>query len=259
LANTFNTPESLRRLSDADFEVAPGEPDVRGWKVVLADDEQIGKVDELMIDPAAGKVRYLDIDVDRKTFGLERNRHVLVPIASAQLDYNDKLVVLGGMTRAALLKLPEYVGKSFDAGYDDSYRSHLNADQVKRMTRSAEEVRIGKRVATTGEVRVKKHVETEHVRKDVPLRTEQVRVERRPVEHVVGSAEFRDEEIVIPVVEEEAVIEKRPVIKEEIVISKEPVTKHETVETDVRHEEFDVDTSGRAAVKKDTERPRGGR
>lgn len=71
--------------------------------------------------------------------------------------------------------------------------------------------------------------------------------------------EFRDREIVVPVMTEEVVVEKRPVVKEEIVISKEPVTTQKTVETDLRHEEVDVDrSSGDVRMKKD-EKTRGGR
>ena len=170
----------------------PDDYDVRGWKVVLANDERIGKVEDLIIDPAAGKVRYLDVDVDRKAVGLDRERHVFIPIGSAQLDTKDKLVVLSGMSRSALLNLPN-VGQNFDVGYDNTYRTHLSSDHTsKRLTRSAEELRIGTRVEKKGEVRVSKHVETEHVRKDVFLRREEVHVERRPVERAVGAApEFR--------------------------------------------------------------------
>jgi uncharacterized protein (TIGR02271 family) len=126
------------------------------------------------------------------------------------------------------------------------------------MTRSAEQLRIGKRLEQKGDVRVAKHVETERVRQDVPLRHEQVHVERRPVDRTAGAAEFRDQEIVVPVMEEDAVIEKRPVVKEEIVITKEPVTKQKTVETDLRHEEVDVDrSSGDVRIKE--EKTRGGR
>jgi uncharacterized protein (TIGR02271 family) len=242
------TSKELCALSDADFEVAPGEHDVRGWDVVLgSNDDEIGQVEDLIIDPAAGKVRYLVVDLDHDTLSLERDRKVLVPIASAQLDIDEEQVVLGGMARPALLSLPEYDGRMFSHDYDESFRSRLrDQPQSTRVTRSAEELRIGKRMEKQGEVRVSKHVETDHVRETVPLHHEEVRIERRPVEeHAVGSsAEMRSDEIVIPVMGEEAVVEKRPVVKEEIVVSKVPVTTRETVETDVRREEFDVERSG---------------
>jgi uncharacterized protein (TIGR02271 family) len=206
-------------------------------------------------------VRYLEVDVDRDALRLDRDRRVLIPIGNAQLDTNDKLVLLSGMTPAAISKLPEYTGTSVDTDYDNSYHGHLStSSDSKRITRSAEELRIGKRLEKKGDVRVAKHVETERVRQDVPVREEQVHVERRPVDQTAGvAAHFRDEEIVVPVMGEEVVVEKRPVVKEEIVISKEAVTKHETVETDLRHEEVDVDRSDDNVRMKKDDKPRGGR
>lgn len=255
------TPHNWRRLSEGDYEVAPGEYDVRGWKVVLANNEQIGKVDDLIVDPAAQKVRYLDVELNRHALKLEHDRHVCIPIARAALDADDKTIVLTGLDRATVLTLPNFTGSPMDAEYDRRYGTLLKDEYAsKRMTRSAEELRIDKRVARQGEVRVSKHVETERVRQEVPLRREEVHVERRPVERAAGSQpEFRDDEIVVPVMEEEAVIEKRPVVKEEIVISKEPVTETRTIETDVRHEEVDVDrAAGEVRAKRD-HKPQGDR
>jgi uncharacterized protein (TIGR02271 family) len=258
--NVMNSP-SLSRLNDADYDVAPGQPDVRGWSVVTGNDEKVGEIDDLIIEPAAGKVRYIDVDLDRKALGLDRGRHVLVPIGSAQLDRERKHVVLSGMSRIALLKMPEYEGKSFASGYDDTFRSHLSKDfESKRITEAAEELRIGKRAEKKGEVRVSKHVETEHVKKTVPVEREEVRVERRPVEHAVGSAsELRDQEISVPVTEEQVVVEKRPVVKEEVIISKERVPSEETIETDVRREKVDVHPSSGNIRVKDDMKGRGGK
>ena len=124
MAHPLHTSESLRRLSEADYEVAGGEYDVRGWHVVDATDERVGKVHDLIIDPVAGKVRYLEVDVDRKMFALERDRRVLIPIGSAQLDPEHKHVCLSGMTRAAFTSLPDYTGANLARDYDDVYRGH---------------------------------------------------------------------------------------------------------------------------------------
>ncbi len=259
MANPTAGHPSLLRLSDADYEVAPGEPDVRGWDVCLANDQKIGDVDDLIIDPTAGKVRYLDVDLDSSALQLERSRHVLVPIAGAQLDTEEEEVVLAGMSREALLRLPDYDGKAFDTTYDDTFRSQQSADVgTKRLTRSAEELRIGKRMAQDGEVRVSKHVETEHVRQTVPLQSEEVRVERRRVDRASAPAsDIRDEEIRVPVMQEEAVVEKRPVVKEEIVVTKQPTTVERTVEADVRREEVDVTPSSGNILFKDDTKERG--
>ena len=93
---------------------------------------------------------------------------------------------------------------------------------------------------------MRKTVETEHVRQPVTRMREEVTVER----HAVGGGgqqsrdtEIGEDEIRIPVVEEEVVVEKRPVVKEEIVVKKHAVSDERTVEADVRRERIDVDDS----------------
>jgi uncharacterized protein (TIGR02271 family) len=69
-----------------------------------------------------------------------------------------------------------------------------------------------------------------------------------PVEGEGASeAEIGEEEVVIPLTEEEVVVEKRPVAKEEIRIRKDVVEDTEVLEEDVRKEEIDIDdqTTGR--------------
>jgi uncharacterized protein (TIGR02271 family) len=120
-----------------------------------------------------------------------------------------------------------------------------------RLTRSAEELRIGKREVEAGEVRIGKHVESEHVRQPVTTTHERVKVERRPVsgESMRADASISESgEIRVPVVEEEVVVDKRPVVKEEIVVSKEVVSRTKDVEADVRREEFDIEKTGRVDV-----------
>jgi uncharacterized protein (TIGR02271 family) len=57
---------------------------------------------------------------------------------------------------------------------------------------------------------------------------------------VPSESETGDEEIQIPVIEEEIMIEKRPVVKEEIRLRKEVVEEEEVVEEDVRKEKVDI-------------------
>ncbi|HYG63423.1 MAG TPA: PRC-barrel domain-containing protein, partial [Thermoanaerobaculia bacterium] len=86
-----------------DFKVAKGDPDVRGWEVLANDGRRIGKVDELLVDTAAMKVRYLDVDLDRDIRGAMggeslagdmKNDHVLIPIGSAQIHEREDRVVV---------------------------------------------------------------------------------------------------------------------------------------------------------------------
>jgi uncharacterized protein (TIGR02271 family) len=122
-------------------------------------------------------------------------------------------------------------------------RADLAAEEDEvRVRRVEEELRAGTRERDAGTVRVRKRVVTERRREEVPTRREEVHVERVPVVgEVAPEAEIREDEVVIPLTEEEVVVEKRPVAKEEIRIRKEVVEDTEVVEADVRREEIDVD------------------
>jgi uncharacterized protein (TIGR02271 family) len=61
------------------------------------------------------------------------------------------------------------------------------------------------------------------------------------VEGEATEAEIGDDEVRVPVTEEEVVVEKRPVAKEEVRIRKDVVSDTETVEEDVRREEVEVE------------------
>src|SRR5215210_144116 len=136
-------------------------------------------------------------------------------------------------------------------------------DDDVRVRRSEEEIRVETREREAGEMRVRKRVRTERERLTVPKKHVELTVERVPVEGASSEGEeastipqIGEEEIVIPVVEEEIVVEKRPVVKEEIRIHKQVVEDVEVIEEDVRKEEVEiVDETGRdAGPKAGTER-----
>jgi uncharacterized protein (TIGR02271 family) len=124
----------------------------------------------------------------------------------------------------------------------------LAEENEVRVRRVEEELVAGTREREVGAVRVRKRVLTEHQRMEVPVKHEEIRVDRVPVEGEGASeAEIGEEEVVIPLTEEEVVVEKRPVAKEEIRIRKDVVEDTEVLEEDVRKEEIDIDdqTTGR--------------
>jgi uncharacterized protein (TIGR02271 family) len=117
-----------------------------------------------------------------------------------------------------------------------------------RVRRSEEEISVETREREAGEMRVRKRVRTERERLTVPKKHVEVTVERVPVDGAVPEGneaatapQIGEEEIVVPVVEEEIVVEKRPVVKEEIRIRKRVVEEVEIVEEDVRREEVEID------------------
>jgi uncharacterized protein (TIGR02271 family) len=246
-----HTNETLTRMSETkDFEVAKDDPDIRGWEVSTANGQDVGRVTDLIVDPAAMKVRQIEVALSGSAFKGQSGRKVIVPVASADLDRSGKTVILHGLTMEQLSAMPEYgAGWKATSTPATDYPREKREGDARRLTRAEEELRIGKRAVQAGEVRVGKHVETEHVRQPVTLEKERVTVERRPVTgEVRGDVHIGDQgEVVVPIMEEEAVVDKRAVVKEELVIGKERVAETETVEADVRKEEFDIDRSAERA------------
>jgi uncharacterized protein (TIGR02271 family) len=121
-------------------------------------------------------------------------------------------------------------------------------DDEVRVRRSEEEILVGRREREAGAMRIRKRVRTETEHLEVPKKRVEVTVDRVPVEEaqageegITATPQIEEEEIVVPVVEEEIVIEKRPVVKEEIRIRKRVVEEVEVVDEDVRKEEVEID------------------
>jgi uncharacterized protein (TIGR02271 family) len=114
------------------------------------------------------------------------------------------------------------------------------------MTRSEEELRVGKTERESGRVRLRKHVVTDEVTKTVPVKREEIRLEREPITDAnVGDAtsgpDISEEEHEVVLHEEEVVAEKRAVPKERVRLDKDVEVEEKTVTEDVRREEIDID------------------
>jgi uncharacterized protein (TIGR02271 family) len=117
-----------------------------------------------------------------------------------------------------------------------------------RLRRYEEDLDVSKVNREAGEVVINKQVVEETKTFEVPVRREEVHVERRPVtmdavngDSAQDAQAFSNESIRVPVMEEQVEVRKvaRPV--EEIEITKSSTEDTRTVEETLRHEEFDVD------------------
>ena len=106
-----------------------------------------------------------------------------------------------------------------------------------------EEAVVSKRVVETGKVRVSKRVSEHEEIIDEPLFREEVSVERVPVNQYVDAAptvRYEGDLMIIPVVQEQIVMQKRLVLVEEIRVRKELVETHQPQTVTLRKEEVDV-------------------
>jgi uncharacterized protein (TIGR02271 family) len=128
-----------------------------------------------------------------------------------------------------------------DEGVSQSTGSDLEDEDELRVQRTEEELAAGTREREAGQLKVRKRVRTDRETIEVPTRHEEVSVERVPVEGDATEAQIGEDEVVVPVTEEEVVVGKRAVAKEEVRIRKDVVEDTETVEEDVRREEIEVE------------------
>lgn len=96
----------FRNLSDLDdYRVAADDPDPRGWQVTSRDGRDIGRVRDLVVDTAAMKARYLDVEVDAALNPSPGERHLLIPteaVAIGDRERQQKRITLGVTPESAV-------------------------------------------------------------------------------------------------------------------------------------------------------------
>jgi len=107
-----------------------------------------------------------------------------------------------------------------------------------------EELDIGKRMVETGGVRIRKVVREREELVEQSLLHEKVHVERVPVNRVLDEpvgVRHQGDTMIIPVLEEVLVLEKRLVLKEELHVTRELVSKIEAQRITLRSEDVLVE------------------
>ena len=121
------------------------------------------------------------------------------------------------------------------------------------MTRSEEELRVGTTNQEAGRVRLRKYVVEDEVTQTVPVKREEVRVEREPITDAnAGPATdgpaISEEEHEVVLHEERPVAEKQAVPKERVRLDKDTHVEEEQVSDTVRKEQIDIDDRGRTGT-----------
>ncbi|GAB3876708.1 hypothetical protein GCM10028824_34890 [Hymenobacter segetis] len=121
----------LRRLRDlTDFEVADGNPDVRGWTVRGSDGQALGTVFELIVEPEAMKVRYLDVELDSRFNLNDHENHILLPIGAAALDEDGDNVFVPALNAESVLNYPHYVEVQITREYEEAMLRALGKEST---------------------------------------------------------------------------------------------------------------------------------
>ena len=156
------------------------------------------------------------------------------------------------------------------AGTADSPTSgeqRTRAEQGTQIDLVEEQLRARTHSVQTGEITIRKGVVSETRTIEVPVRREELVVERHPVERrAVDSADTQagdplvaqlidrlrhmqpGQTLRIPIIEEEVVVHRRPVVVEEITVGKRILEDTQKVSETVRREEAHIEPHGRAPL-----------
>jgi uncharacterized protein (TIGR02271 family) len=231
--------------------------DVRNWRgltAVDADGEKVGTIEEVYLDRGSDAPEWLAVRT-----GLFGTRTSFVPIGDAQVGGDEvrlgyrkdeikdapNIDADGALSSEEEQRLYAHYGRTdHDAGeVADTGRAPATDDA---MTRSEEELRVGTAERETGRVRLKKYVVEDEVTKTVPVRREEVRLEREPVTEAnrgdaLEGPEISEAEHEVVLHAEEPVVDKQAVPKERVRLGTDVHTEEHEVSETVRKERIDVD------------------
>jgi uncharacterized protein (TIGR02271 family) len=243
--------------------------DFQGRAVIDADGEKIGKVDELYYDQEGGQPEWALVNT-----GLFGTKKTFVPLAGARPSGEDVQV---SVTKAQVKDAPqvdtdeelseaeerelfEHYGVPYTPeGSTTAQGAPAQGGQATgtqsqgrgrggddAMTRSEEELRVGTQSRERGRARLRKYVVTEQVTETVPVRREEVRVEREPItdanrDQALSGADISEGEHEVVLHEEEPVVEKRAVPKERVRLDTETRQDEREVSEQVRKEQIELD------------------
>ncbi|HKJ78602.1 MAG TPA: PRC-barrel domain-containing protein, partial [Prolixibacteraceae bacterium] len=129
--------------------------DVTGWEVCDANNDKVGKVSGLLVDPKKERVVYLDVDVNDNLISESHDPfdaqhhdgvheyqdkkgdiHMIVPVGVAHLDKEHKTVVSDGIDMGALRNFPSYRYRKGTPIHPDYERKVL--DETRRQKKYTE-------------------------------------------------------------------------------------------------------------------------
>jgi uncharacterized protein (TIGR02271 family) len=237
--------------------------EVIGTTAYSTDGQKIGKVGQLFLDDETGRPEFVTVNT-----GLFGTNETFIPVSEAEFS-GDRLTLPfskdkvkdapnvdadGELSTEEEQRLYEHYGRSDYGEWEPGSDRTGGGGPVGRdvsgpttddaMTRSEEELSVGKTQRETGRARLRKYVVTENVQQTVPVEREEVRVEREPItdanrDRATAGPDISEEEHEVTLHAEEPVVEKRTVPKERVRLDKETVTDERTVDEQVRKERIE--------------------
>jgi uncharacterized protein (TIGR02271 family) len=245
----------------------------RGQTLNGAEGDKLGTIEEIYLDADTGQPEWALVQTGM--FGTKRNfvplreatsseQGVTAPYDKDQIQNAPSIDPDGQLSQQEEAELYRHYGLEYSEDRSDSGLPEGDAGTTgttgydtsgpttdDAMTRSEEELHVGTEQRETGRARLRKYVVEDQVTQTVPVRREEVRIEREPitdanVDSATGGPAISEEEHEVVLHEEQPVSEKRVVPKERVRMDKDVETSEEQVSDTVRQERIDVDDAGRS-------------
>jgi uncharacterized protein (TIGR02271 family) len=239
----------------------------RGQELRSSDDDKLGTIEEIYLDTRTDEPEWALITTglfgSKQSFvplrdASQSDEGITVPFDKATVKDAPKIDPDGQLSREEETQLYRHYGLDYgdaEAGSEGRGDNDANGTVGRdvsgpttddAMTRSEEELRVGTAERERGRARLRKYVVEDEVTKTVPVRREEIRVEREPitdanVDAATAGPEISDEEHEVVLHEEEPVAEKRVVPKERVRLDKDVHTDEREVSETVRKEQLEVD------------------
>ena len=228
-----------------------------GRTLVSTDGDKIGRIADVYLDDQTDAPEWLAV-----TTGLFGSRVSFVPLTEATTAGDDVAVPYskdhvkdapnaeadGHLSEQEEEALYRHYGRGHRVSGAEGTVGHDTSGPTtdSAMTRSEEELEVGKVQREAGRVRLRKHVVTEQVQTTVPVQREEVVVEREPItegniDHAMDGPEISSEEHEVVLHEEEVVVNKQAVPKERVRLDKQTVVEDEQVGAELRKEQIEVE------------------
>jgi uncharacterized protein (TIGR02271 family) len=236
--------------------------DFRGRTLIDRDGDKIGKIDDVYTDRQDGQPEWALVNTglfgSKKTFVPLRaaqpvGEDLRVPLEKAQVKDAPRIEADGELSETEERQLYTHYDVAYDAdGVDDTNGDDVSGPRTDdAMTRSEEELRVGTDRREAGRARLRKYVVFENQQRTVPVRREEVRVERAPIDEgnidqALDGPEISEEEHEVVLHEERPVVDKEVVPKERVRLSTEEHTDQETISETLRKERIETDGDARS-------------
>jgi uncharacterized protein (TIGR02271 family) len=184
-------------------------------------------------------------DVDAERVAAVMKRHAAGALhADVSKSESETRSIDGGTQAAATGAIGQAVASKLEGEPIGERRTegHAFSEEQRTIPVYREELRIGKREVERGAVRVTTHVIEKPYAEKIVLREEHVEVERRPADRLVrpGESEFKEGQIEMADMAEEAIGAKQTRLVEEVVVHKHVSERTASVGDTLRTTEVDV-------------------